>query len=158
MRPQHQSPGRTAVARGERGFTLLELIVVLLIAGWIVSLVIPSVSATLESERLRSATADVRSTFTLARTLAASSGRERAVIFSLDRGAYEVGGKERQVPEGVMFDSIRTGGETVDHGEVRIMFFPDGSAEEAEVVLASRGGGRMRVTLDPLTGIAEAGT
>ncbi len=144
--------------RGERGFTLLELVIVLLIAGLVVSLVLPSVSGTLESGRLRSAASEVRAVFNLARTLAASAGRERVVTIRPDRGAYGVGGEERTVPEGVTIASVRGGSEGPDPGEFRVRFFPDGSAEEAEVVLTSRTGGRLRVVVDPLTGIAEAGT
>lgn len=140
------------------GFTLLELVIVLLLAGMLLSVVIPSVSGTLESGRLRSGAAEVRATFNLARTLAASGGRERVVTLHLDRGAYGVDGEERLVPEGVEIASARAGAETVERGDLRVRFFPDGSAEEAEVVLTSRAGGRLRVTVDPLTGIAEAGT
>lgn len=147
-----------APGRGERGYTLLELVVVLVLAGLLMSVVIPSVSGTLESSRLRSGAAEVRATFNLARTLAASGGRERVVTFHLDRGAYDVGGEERLVPDGVSIAAARAGTEAVEQGELRVRFFPDGSAEEAEVVLTSRGGGRLRVTVDPLTGIAEAGT
>jgi len=158
MRAPSLLPGCPDAGRGERGFSLLELVVVLLLAGLLMSVVIPSVSGTLESSRLRSSAAEVRATFNLARTLAASGGRERVVTFHLDRGAYDAGGEERLVPEGVAIASARAGTETVEQGDLRVRFFPDGSAEEAEVVLTSRGGGRLRVTVDPLTGIAEAGT
>jgi general secretion pathway protein H len=145
---------------GERGFTLLELIVVLVLAGMLLSLAVPSLFGALESGRLRSCAAEVRAAFNLARTLAASGGRERAVTFHLERGAYAVDGeaKERLVPEGVAIAAARRGTEIAEQGEVRIRFYPDGSAEEAEILLSSRGGGRLRVTVDPLTGLAEAGT
>lgn len=148
----------SSAARGRRGFSLLELVIVLLIAGLIASLVLPSMSGTLESGRLRAGASDVRATFNLARTLAASGARERVVTFDLERGAYEVDGQGGLVPEGVEIASARTGTETVEQGEARVRFFPDGSAEEAEVVLTTASGGRLRVTVDPLTGIAEAGT
>lgn len=153
-------PAASRAARAGGGFTLLELIVVLVLAGIFASLVLPSLFGTLESGRLRAGAAEVRATCTLARTLAASGGRERAVTFHLDRGAYGVEGegRERVLPEGVAIASARAGSETVEQGDVRVRFFPDGSAEEAEIVLASQGGGRLRVTVDPLTGIAEAGT
>jgi len=148
-----------------RGFTLLELILVLLLAGILATLVAPSVSGTLESSRLRAGAAQMRATFSLARTLSASGGRERSVIFDVDREEYGIAGESRRhdLPDGVWIRSIRVGGVLVDGdrlsrepGLPRVRFFPDGSAEEAEVVLASTGGGRLTVAVDPLTGLAEA--
>ncbi|NNG47384.1 MAG: prepilin-type N-terminal cleavage/methylation domain-containing protein [Deltaproteobacteria bacterium] len=142
-----------------RGFTLLELIVVLFLAGIVAALVAPSFSGTLESSRLRSGTAEVRATLTLARTLAASGSRLRSVAFDIERGEYVVDGEARTyvLPEGIRIDSARVGTEEPEQETFRVRFFPDGSAEGAEIVIASSAGGRLRVTVDPLTGIAEAG-
>ena len=43
-----------------RGFTLLELVIVLFLAGLIAALVVPSFSGTLESSRLQTTTAATR--------------------------------------------------------------------------------------------------
>lgn len=158
---------RNRRSEGDRGFTLLELIMVLLLAGMLAAIVVPSFSGTLESSRLRGGAAEIRATFSLARTLSASSGRERSVVFDLDRGEYGIAGERRRrsLPDGIWIRSIRVGdaqvdGDRLSHepGVPRVRFFPDGSAEEAEVVLTSTGGGRFRVVVDPLTGMAEAGT
>lgn len=141
------------------GFTLLELIVVLFLAGLVAALVAPSFSGTLESSRLRSGAAEVRAALTLARTLAASGSRVRAVAFDVERGEYAVDGETRKylLPEGIRIESARVGTAAVEEERFRVRFFPDGSAEGAEIVVASQAGGRLRVTVDPLTGIAEAG-
>ena len=141
------------------GFTLLELIVVLFLAGLVAALVAPSFSGTLESARLRSSAAEVRAALTLARTLAASGSRVRAVSFDAERGEYAVDGEARKylLPEGIRIASARVGTGTAVSELFRVRFFPDGSAEGAEIVVASSAGGRLRVTVDPLTGIVEAG-
>ncbi len=148
-----------------REFTLIELVIVLLIAGLLAGLVAPSVSGTLESSRLRAGAAQVRATCSLARTLSASAQRERSVVFDVDRVEYEIAGegRRRTFPDGIWIQSIRVGDVLVDGerlsgdpGLPRIRFFPDGSSEEAEVVLKSSGGELLRVVVDPLTGLAEA--
>jgi hypothetical protein len=53
---------------------------------------------------------------------------------------------------------LRVVGDRKERGGARVLFFPDGSAEEAEVTVTLPDGGRIRVTVDPLTGIVEAGT
>ncbi|MGE5664377.1 MAG: GspH/FimT family pseudopilin [Deltaproteobacteria bacterium] len=153
-------------AAGTRGFTLLELILVLFLAGLLAALVAPSVSRTLESSRLLGGAAEVRATLSLARTLSASAGRERSVLFDLEKGEYGISGESRRrlLPEGVRFRSLRVGDTLVEPARLpadagpRVRFFPDGSAEETEVVLTATGGGTRRVVVDPLTGLAEAGT
>ncbi len=163
-------PGRFPAERGAilmntRGFTLLELVLVLLLAGLLAALVMPSVSGTLESSRLRSGAAQIRATFALARTLSASDARERSVVFDVDRVQYEIAGEGRRriLPDGIWIRSIRVGDIAVDGdrlsaspGLPRVRFFPDGSAEDAEIVLTSAGGGRLAVAVDSLTGLAEA--
>ncbi len=148
-----------------RGFTLLELVLVLLLAGLLTAFVVPSVSGTLESSRLRAGAAQLRATFSVARTLSASGARERSVVLDLEGGEYGIAGEARRrlLPDGIWIRSIRVGDAVVDGERVsgepvlaRVRFFPDGSAEEAEVVLASSGGGRLTVLVDPLTGMAEA--
>lgn len=159
-------PGQARRAARGRGFTLLEMVMVLVLAGILAALVAPSVSRTLESSRLRGGAAELRATLSLARTLSASAGQARSVLFDLESGEYGIAGESRRrlLPEGVSFRSVRVGDALAEAGRPpgrdapRVRFFPDGSAEETEVVLTSAGGGMQRVTVDPMTGLAEAGT
>ena len=157
--PADRPDALCARRRARGGFTLLELIVVLVLAGLVAALVVPSFSGTLESTRLRSGAAEIRAVFTLARTLAASGSRVRAVAFDAGKGEYEIEGEARKyiLPEGIRIEAARFRGGTAEQETFRVRFFPDGSAEEASILVASTAGGRLRVTVDPLTGIAEAG-
>lgn len=153
--------GRTTLPAGEsRGFTLLELVVVLALAGIFLAIVIPSFSGTLESARLRAGTGEVRATLALARTLAASGARERVVSFHPSTGEYGIDGEPRScfLPEGIRFAPIGPGAASgpAEEGVARVRFSADGSADEAEIALTSAGGGRLRVVVEPLTGLAEA--
>lgn len=145
--------------RRDAGFSLLELVVVLFLAGLLAALVAPSFEAPLESARLRAGAVELRATLLRARTLAAAGARERAVALDLEAGVFGIAGERRvrELPEGVRFEAVRiAGAETGRTATIR--FYPDGSGEDAEVALASRAGGRLRVTVDPLTGVAEGGT
>ncbi len=154
------SPAPSAIRcqQARRGFTLLELIIVLFLAGLVAVLVVPSFSGTLESARLRSGAAEMRAVLTLARTLAASGSRIRTVAVDPLKGEYGIEGGTRTyvLPDGIRFESAQLGGRTVEEEPFRVRFFPDGSAEEASILVSSAAGGRIRVTVDPLTGIAEA--
>jgi type II secretion system protein H len=141
------------------GFTFVELIVVLAILAAIAALVAPSFSRTIESARLRSAASDVRSTLARGRALAVAATRERAVTFDLSRGEFGVDNEAvRRLPETIRLGAVLPGEERRERGSVQVRFFPDGSGEEAEITVTARDGGTLRVTVDPLTGLSEAGT
>lgn len=146
--------------RSSAGFSLLEMILVLAIAGLVAALVIPTLPGALESARLRGSAGEVRATFTLARTLAVSEARNRSVAFDLERGEYGIDGEARKgiLPEGIRLLAVRLGDAASERGIVRVRFYPDGSADEAAVALSSSGGGGARVSVDPLTGMASEGT
>jgi type II secretion system protein H len=141
------------------GFTLMELIVVLAILVGVAALVAPSFSRTVASAQLRTAASDVRSTFARARALAVASGRERSAVFDLSNGNFSVDNEAvRRLPETIRLGAVLPGGDRLDRGSVRFLFFPDGGGEEAEISVTAEDGGALRVTVDPLTGLSEAGT
>jgi general secretion pathway protein H len=141
------------------GFTFVELIVVIAILAAIAALVTPSFSRTIASARLRSAASDVRTTFARGRSLAVAAAKERTVDFDLERGEFGVDNEAvRRLPETIRLGAVLPGEERRERGSVRVRFFPDGSSEEAEISVTAEDGGTLRVTVDPLTGLPEAGT
>ncbi|HEY5765230.1 MAG TPA: prepilin-type N-terminal cleavage/methylation domain-containing protein, partial [Candidatus Deferrimicrobiaceae bacterium] len=58
--PPRPTVGSPRPRSGSKGFTLLELIIVLFLAALVAALVAPSFSGTLESARLRSGAAEIR--------------------------------------------------------------------------------------------------
>ena len=145
--------------RRRGGFTLVEIMVVLFILSLLAALAAPSFSRTIVSARLRASAAEVRATLARARTLAVAGGTERAVVFDLEKGEYGIDNEtvRRGFPDPVRMDGLRIVGERKERGDARVRFYPDGSAEEAEVSVSAGEGGTLRVTVEPLTGIAEAG-
>jgi general secretion pathway protein H len=143
-----------------RGFSLIELILVLAIMGMLAAVVIPSLPGALESARLKGSAGDVRAMLTLARTLAVSEARSRSVVFDLGSGEFGVDGDTRKglLPEGIRLADVRLWEATADRGIARVRFHPDGSADEAEVAISASGGGTVRIRVDPLTGIVGEGT
>ncbi|MBI5905072.1 MAG: prepilin-type N-terminal cleavage/methylation domain-containing protein [Deltaproteobacteria bacterium] len=142
-----------------KAFTLLEMVVVLALVGILAALVAPSFSRTIASSRLRSAASGVRGTFTKARAMAVAGARERAVTFDRESGEYGIDNDAvRRLPETIRFAEPDGAGEGDGGGPVKVRFFADGSAEEAEIRVVAEDGGGLKVTVEPLTGIAEAGS
>ena len=141
------------------GFTLVELIVVLAILAGLAALAAPSFSRTAESARLRTAASDVRTSLSRGRALAVAAARERTVVFDLSRGEFGVDNEAvRLLPGTIRLGAVIPGEGRRDRGSVRVRFFPDGSGDETEISVTAEDGGTLRVTVDPLTGLSEAGT
>jgi len=145
--------------RRTEGYTLVELMVVLVILAALAALAAPSFSRTIVSARLRASAAEVRATLARARSLAVAGARERSVVFDLEKGEYGLDNDATRsgFPDPVRLVGVRLAGERKERGDARVRFFPDGSAEEAEISVISGDEGTLRVTVEPLTGIAEAG-
>lgn len=141
------------------GFTFVELIVVMVILAVVAALVAPSFSRTIASARLRSAASDVRTSLARGRALAVAAAKERTVAFDLSRGEFGVDNEAvRLLPGTIRLGAVLPGEERQERGSVRVRFFPDGSGDEAEISVTAEDGGTLRVTVDPLTGLSEAGT
>jgi prepilin-type N-terminal cleavage/methylation domain-containing protein len=146
--------------RRRAGFTLVELLVVLFLLSVLAAMAVPSFFRTIVSARLRQSASDVRAVFGKARSLAAAGARERSVVFDPEKGEYGLDNEafRRGFPDPIRLGRVVIAGEEHARGDARIRFFPDGTAEEAEVTVESGDGGTLRVRVDPLTGIAEEGS
>lgn len=69
--------------RGARGFTLIEVVIVIAIIGIVSALTLPNVDRYMESTRARAAAKSVADAFTFARAQAIRSGANHVVFFSI---------------------------------------------------------------------------
>lgn len=123
--------------RSSRGFTLLELLVVLTIAAAATAFAVPNLGRAIEAMQFRSATREILSALRYARNRAVTHGRPTQFHLDVERRYYEVEGKDGRhpLPGGidlgmVTAESLLTSGES---GVIR--FFPDGSSTGGRVSL-----------------------
>jgi prepilin-type N-terminal cleavage/methylation domain-containing protein len=150
-----RTPARRAATLG---VTLLELLVVLAIVGLIVGVSAPSVSAGLDSVRLRTATSSVAGFFNAAVTrvdrrqqpveLVIYPGENRIAAYSTEAGFH----RELRLPDGVSIEAVLAGSDDEGAGPQHILLLPGATAPGFGVLLANRHGTRRTVKLDPMTG------
>lgn len=78
------------MTRGRAGFTLVELLLVLVVVGALLLLALPDLAATLSSERLPTSARDLRSLLQMCRGHAMTSGLRVRVRFPTDEEAAEL--------------------------------------------------------------------
>ncbi|NVK40234.1 MAG: GspH/FimT family pseudopilin [Oceanospirillaceae bacterium] len=149
----------------QAGFTLLELMVVLVVASLMLSLVVPRFAAVLPGVELKSYT---QKTAALLRNLRSQAMAEsRLVALSLDTEAHQMRVSGRDAPISVPQDirltlnddgSLALGNEIVlpeafgvSESLPSIRFYPDGSSSGGDLTLSSGGGG-YAIRVDWLTG------
>lgn len=135
------------------GFTLLELLVVLVIGVLLVSLAPPLLSGLSGASELRGAARQLAAGLRSARNEAVSRQREATLTLDLDRRRFGVTGDPREItlPEGLALRLYTAQAEVVDAATGGIRFFPDGSSTGGSITVS--GANRAyRVTVDWLTG------
>jgi general secretion pathway protein H len=134
------------------GFTILEILVVMVIVALVFASTPVLLQAALPSLRLQSASRDLAASLRLARSLAVSRGDVTEVRMDLERRRYRIPrlSREHELPRGVALRS--TGGKDAEGREaVLVRFFPDGSSSGGRIEL--RGGkSAYLLEVDPVRG------
>ena len=149
--------------RRASGFTLVEMMVVLLIIAIGSALAIPMIEGGVESREVRRAARQIASTMHYCRGQAVALGEpQELVIDALQNSIHTTAWKRWAVlTDRAVIDDVRGGtGPAGGDGVVQILFFPNGSTSGADVVVAGRRDRRehrLRIVLDPLLGTVRVG-
>jgi len=145
----------------DQGFTLLELIVVVLVISLTLALSYPALSRGTSAIHLRSTARDVLNTFRYAREKAVTeqTGMRVAVYRTKQElvltDTFGDGNRKYVLPKDVKIQRIMLAGAEVTEDPLLVQFLPNGSADDAEVLLKSDTGSYVRILTDPITGGAR---
>jgi prepilin-type N-terminal cleavage/methylation domain-containing protein len=138
----------------EKGITLLELIIVMVIIAIGAVLTVPNIGGWLPNYRLRSATRDVVSIMRLAQLKAVSNNTSYRVVFDtvnesyiieyLNTGSWVAEGGSQSLPTGVKFNTTFAGNITT--------FLPNSTATDGDITLNNNKGSIKKIRLLGLTG------
>jgi len=167
-------------ARSHKGFSLLELLVVLFIVGIVSTLAVPKMMGSMSRTKLKTAVKQVAASLRYARSTAASQKITRTVRVDLGNSRVSVsGGKAASEPAGEaegqaagketketkpeVFDLPREvrvekaiwGEEFIEEGVFEIHFFPNGGSSGGKLVLGNDRGSRYGITIDLITGMVK---
>jgi general secretion pathway protein H len=137
-----------------KGFTLLELIIVLFLIGLMLSLATVFFASTLPSSKFSATTREIAATIRHARTLAQLRGEKQTITIDMDSHSYgidNVGGKN--IPPGISIKVIDPRLGDIQTGKYQIDFPATGGIEGGTIVL-SNSKKTATIEIDPIVGSA----
>ncbi len=140
----------------ESGFTLLELIIVVVLTLLILGLVPLYFSNLLSSANLQATVRDFSTTLRQARNLAKINGEPQLVTIDLNTREYGIDGRKiRKIPSSLEFKIIDPTSGEIQGGLYRLIFEPNWGGEGVSFQL-SNGKKAILIRLDPLMGAVIA--
>ncbi|MDA8083402.1 MAG: prepilin-type N-terminal cleavage/methylation domain-containing protein [Nitrospiraceae bacterium] len=138
--------------RGERGFTLLELIIVLFLVALIFGISTVYLANSLPAGKFNAAVRDIASSIRHARALAQIDGTAQAVTIDMETKKYGIEGKDlRPFPPDVQVRVIDPFSGAVTEGKYTFHFSPSGGSDGGTIVVwnAKR---TVSIVVDPVVG------
>lgn len=144
------------IGRWQRGFTLLEMLVALVIGVLLVTLVPPLLSGLGGGVELRSAARQLAAGLRSARNQAVTRQQEAVLTLDLAQHRFGVSGDPRVIalPDSVAFNLYTAQSELLDQTTGNIRFFPDGSSTGGAITV-SNPKIAYRINVDWLTGAVD---
>jgi general secretion pathway protein H len=134
--------------RRQSGFTLLEVMIVLVILGLMIALTLPMISRRGSGANLAAATGELRAAIHSARTAAIAAGQP--IIFRGDpTSGYWLGTNHYRLTSVDAADLVRV----ATAGGSRISFFPSGGSSGGRIIVRNANAHR-EIAVDPVTGRA----
>jgi len=133
------------------GFSLLELLLVLVITVSIVALASPQISNSLDSIKIKRLSREMTTSLRATRAHAISKGKEAVWLLDFKQYHYQYINKTKRYSEKIELSLTTASKEKLSDTAATIRFFPDGSATGGEIRM-SHGKLNYSIQIDWLTG------
>lgn len=147
--------------RAAGGFTLIEMMVVMVIIAIGITLAVPLIEGGLDAREVRRAARQIAATMMHCRVEAMSRSEPQGMVINAERNTVGTSdwGRVVRLTERAVIEEVE-GGADVGGGTRQVLCYPNGSTSGARVVVGSRrdrSANRLQIRLDPLIGRVDVG-
>ena len=136
----HIQHGPNLASNGQRGFTLVELLVVLVIAALAMALVGTSISRSISGAEMRTAARKVAASLRYTRTHAILSKSEQVFLVDTEKHSFQAADRPQEtLPKGMNVELNTARSELTSETAGGIRFYPDGGSTGGNVRLEANG-------------------
>lgn len=147
-----------------KGFSLVEIAVVVLIAGMVVLAAVPVLRGVLPGGRLQSAARRLSASVNRLYSEAVFTGEYHSMRIDLEEGSYAAftetpdsepepfHGAGGRLPDGIIFSDIDAAGRKYAEGVVRINFAPSGAVDPSIIRISDGGEKILSIIIEGYTG------
>ncbi len=134
------------------GFTLIELMLVLMLMGIASVIVLPNIEKGMQDREVRRSALGLAAAARNLRSRAIDEGMPQLLVLDIEQNNYRAArGAEVHLPADVKFAAV-VGGEILDGEARQFVFFPNGSSHGGSIALSGGHGISYAIRLEPLTG------
>jgi general secretion pathway protein H len=140
----------------DKGFSLIEILIVLVIAVIIMGVVGPKISSGISSVKFKSITKEVVSGLRYARMKSITENRKIEFIVNLEQHFYRIDdeNKNHPIPEDIEITLVTASTQVIGEEQGAIIYFPDGSSSGGRVTLETEQQKHL-IDVNWLTGMVE---
>jgi len=136
----------------QKGFSLIELLVVLTIIGFMVVVIPPRLSGLMISTQAKASARDLVSALRQTRSVAIADQKEQALVLDLSKKSFSTNRKKiKRLPDKMQISLYTARSEQLSDQKGAIRFFPDGSSTGGRIKL-SMGKQNLYININWLTG------
>ncbi len=136
----HTQHGPNLASNGQRGFTLVELLVVLVIAALAMALVGTSISRSISGAEMRTAARKVAASLRYTRTHAILTKSEQMFLVDTEKHSFQAADRQQEtLPKGMNVELNTARSELTSETAGGIRFYPDGGSTGGNVRLEANG-------------------
>lgn len=141
-----------------RGFTMIELLVVMVIIVAGLSIIGPSITSGHSSSQIKAAARDMGSALRFVRGQAIATQQAAKLHLDLNQNSYQLEGKNKvfQIPKSIAITLVTAQSEITGEGQGQIVFFPDGSSIGGRITLELEKF-KQQIDINWLTGYVKVG-
>ena len=156
-----ETGNETRAQSRNRGFSLLELILVLLVISLVMAVAYPSMSRGKTAFHLRAVARDVINSVRIARETAVTEQKSMLVVIDAQAQLVTVsddvgeGARTYRPPDDVKVLGLTPTGEEMTQEPLVIRFASNGSSDSAQILITADSGANLKIAVDPFIGSAR---